>query len=106
MEALCFDCPLQASRLRPQTIDTMVEVVRARPADENDRVAVLALPAGEALLAALEQSRPERCQILDDNLPGKRERHLKRIQALPFNSCPEMALAEQISPDEFPEFED
>jgi len=99
MEELCSNCPLQASCLDAPRI---VETVRGRIAE--DRAAILALPAGETVLAALQRSRPERCQQLDQVLPGRRFRHAsRRPDHLPFNTCPEMALASHLSPSEFPE---
>jgi hypothetical protein len=96
---LCAHCPLQASCLDAPRI---VETVRGRASE--DKAAILALPAGEAVLAALRQDRPERCRQLDEILPGKRVRHAsRRPDHVLFDSCPEMALASHLSPSEFPE---
>lgn len=62
--------------------------MRVRLEDKGDERRVNSLPEAEAIKSALEQSRPERCRRLREQLVMPR----KRLHAQPFAECPEVNL--------------
>lgn len=105
MEEVCANCPLREKQIGTIAGEHIVELTRARADEAADRAAVLALPAGETMLAALGQARPGRCDVLDRNLPGRRSRHAYK-RAIRASDCPEVALGARLQteyPDNLPE---
>lgn len=103
MEELCTNCPLRDSTIGYSRAQQIVENTRVQLDKKEDVSAVADLYFGEYALNALAKARPERCNQLDQVLPGARQRHASRNNSLPFISCPEMALADLIIPVEYPE---
>lgn len=101
MEALCATCPLRGGKI---DYSELLETCRVRLDDADDKALVLNLPEGDALSKALSERRPKRCQALDSHLPDKRLRHAYRgAGRVLLESCPEVALIQQIMPQTFPD---
>jgi len=105
VEEVCANCPLREKQIGTIAGEYIVELTRARVEDADDRASVLALPAGETMLAALGQVRPDRCDVLDRNLAGRRSRHAYK-RAVRASDCPEVALGARLQteyPEDLPE---
>ncbi len=86
-EQLCNNCELRNSIMANP--EQSVEVARAQPDDPDDLKEIAMLPSGMAILAALQESRPVRCELLRELLPAVPPTKAGTIQ---YNRCPEIGL--------------
>lgn len=102
MSELCPNCPLPKSFLEPETARRDVEELRVKLDDPADLELVSKLPNHKSIIDALGQERPDRCDSLDNVLPGKRARHQYR-RGMAFAGCLEIALAGEVAEEDYSE---